>query len=51
MSSAFYTPGAECGVRFDDPNVGIEWPIPPLELSDKDRAWPDLTPSQAIDTE
>jgi len=50
MSSAFYAPGAERGVRFDDPNVGIEWPIPPTEVSDKDRAWPDLTPAQAIIT-
>lgn len=51
MSSAFYTPGAERGVRFDDPLVGIEWPIPPAEVSDKDRAWPDLTPAQAIQVE
>jgi dTDP-4-dehydrorhamnose 3,5-epimerase len=51
MSSAFYTPGSERGVRFDDPHVGIEWPIPPVEVSDKDRAWPDLTPAQAIITE
>jgi dTDP-4-dehydrorhamnose 3,5-epimerase len=48
MSSAFYTPGSERGVRFDDPHVGIEWPIPPTEVSDKDRAWPDLSPAQAI---
>lgn len=51
MSSAFYTPGAERGVRFDDPRIGIEWPIPPTEVSDKDRAWPDLTPDQAITAE
>jgi dTDP-4-dehydrorhamnose 3,5-epimerase len=51
MSSAFYTPGAERGVRFDDPGVGIEWPIPPVEVSDKDRAWPDLTPDRATEAE
>jgi dTDP-4-dehydrorhamnose 3,5-epimerase len=40
--SAFYTPEAEGGVRWDDPAFGIEWPDSesPL-LSDKDRAWPD----------
>lgn len=48
MSSALYAPGAEGGVRFDDPGVGIEWPIAPVEVSDKDRAWPDLSPDRAI---
>ena len=40
--SAFYTPEAEGGVRWDDPAFGIEWPDSesPL-LSDKDRTWPD----------
>jgi len=45
MASAFYAPGFERGIRFDDPRVGIAWPVPPLEVSDKDRAWPDLDPS------
>ena len=49
LSSAFYAPGTEGGVRFDDPTVGIQWPFPPQEVSDKDRAWPDLTPERAID--
>lgn len=48
MSSASYAPDSERGVRFDDPMVGIAWPIPPTEVSDKDRAWPDLTVGQAI---
>jgi dTDP-4-dehydrorhamnose 3,5-epimerase len=39
--SAFYTPASERGVRFDDPAFGIEWPRPILDLSDKDRQWPD----------
>ena len=37
--SALYTPGAERGARFDDPAFGIEWPMPPAVLSDKDRSW------------
>lgn len=49
MTSAAYMPGSEGGVRFDDPRVGIDWPIPPTEVTDKDRAWPDLTPERAIE--
>lgn len=40
--SAFYTPGAERGVRFDDPAFGIAWPCPILSLSEKDGNWPDF---------
>lgn len=36
----FYTPGAERGIRYDDPAVGIEWPEEPRLLSDKDASWP-----------
>jgi len=45
MTSAFYAPAAERGLRPDDPRVGIAWPIPITEISDKDRAWPDLDPA------
>lgn len=38
--SGFYTPSAERGLRFDDPVLGIEWPLPVTTMSDKDRAWP-----------
>jgi dTDP-4-dehydrorhamnose 3,5-epimerase len=38
--SEFYTPEAARGVRFDDPAMGIEWPLAPTVVSDKDRAWP-----------
>lgn len=37
----FYTPGAERGVRYDDPAFGIDWPLPVTEITDKDRSWPD----------
>ena len=36
----FYTPAAESGVRFDDPRLGITWPLPITDMSDKDRVWP-----------
>jgi len=38
--SAFFAPEAEAGVRWDDPAFGIEWPLPVVEMSDKDRNWP-----------
>lgn len=41
--SSPYQPGAESGLRWDDPGLGVEWPIRHgVTLSDKDRSWPDL---------
>jgi dTDP-4-dehydrorhamnose 3,5-epimerase len=40
--SAFYTPGAEGGLRYDDPAFDIQWPLPISIISDKDRSWPDF---------
>jgi len=37
-----YAPRAARGVRFDDPALGIEWPVAPSVLSDRDLAWPPL---------
>ena len=43
--SDFYHPEDEGGIAFDDPLIGIAWPIPagqtPL-LSEKDKHWPSL---------
>jgi dTDP-4-dehydrorhamnose 3,5-epimerase len=39
----FYTPGAEGGIRYDDPRLGLSWPLPASEISDKDRDWPLLS--------
>jgi dTDP-4-dehydrorhamnose 3,5-epimerase len=36
----FYTPEAESGLRFSDPRLGIAWPVPVADVSDKDAAWP-----------
>lgn len=35
----FYTPSAESGLRFDDPRLAIEWPLPPADMSVKDAGW------------
>lgn len=45
LVSAFYDAKQERGVRFDDPAIGVKWPISPVEISAKDRAWPDLDPT------
>ena len=43
LVSEFYTPGAEEGVRYNDPAFGIEWPVQVNIISEKDRSWPDYT--------
>lgn len=40
LVGGFYAPECERGVRYDDPKLGIEWPIEPQTISDKDRNWP-----------
>jgi len=42
LVSAFYSPAQERGVRYNDPSLGIRWPVEILETSEKDRNWPDL---------
>ena len=40
--SDFYHPGDEGGLRYDDPEIGVEWPIAPdmqLLLSERDTKW------------
>jgi len=39
MTSAFYSPEAVRGVRFDDRAFGISWPLPVAEISEQDRTW------------
>jgi dTDP-4-dehydrorhamnose 3,5-epimerase len=36
----FYTPGCERGLRYDDPLLGIQWPLRVSEISAKDAVWP-----------
>jgi dTDP-4-dehydrorhamnose 3,5-epimerase len=42
LHTAFYTPGAEGAVRFDDPKIGVDWPLLPTDLSTRDRSHPHL---------
>ena len=41
--SEFYTPETERGMRYDDPVLGIDWPLPVSAISTKDAAWPLLS--------
>lgn len=47
QASEFYTPDAEGGLRYDDPDLDLTWPLPVTEMSDKDRAWPLLADVEA----
>ena len=38
-----YGPGNERGVRHDDPAIGVRWPRPIMNVSDKDASWPDFS--------
>jgi dTDP-4-dehydrorhamnose 3,5-epimerase len=44
MVTEFYAPGAERGLRWDDPAIGIRWPIPDPILSPKDAVHADYRP-------
>lgn len=46
--SEFYAPGHEVGLRYDDPDLGLEWPVAVESVSPKDASWPLLAD---IDTE
>ena len=37
-----YAPEYERGVRWNDPQFDIQWPIPPVVISEKDRCLPDF---------
>jgi dTDP-4-dehydrorhamnose 3,5-epimerase len=37
--SSPYTPGAERGIAWDDPVLGVKWPGRPVVVSPKDAAW------------
>ena len=43
LHTSAYTPSAECGFRFDDPALAIEWPLPATDISARDLALPTLS--------
>lgn len=43
MSAAYHADSGS-GVRYDDPAFGIEWPLPPVQVSARDAGYPDFKP-------
>jgi dTDP-4-dehydrorhamnose 3,5-epimerase len=48
MTSQYFTPEAARGVRFDDPAIGIKWPLAPTAISRQDRTWPLLSEASLL---
>jgi len=42
LTSAVYAPVSVRGLRYDDPTVGIRWPLAVQALSEQDERWPFL---------
>ena len=40
--SAFYEPKLSRGLRYDDPKLGIKWPLSVTTISEQDQSWPYL---------
>ena len=36
LHTAFYAPEAEAGISYNDPRLGIRWPLPVTDLSQRD---------------
>ncbi len=41
--SSLYDPATEAGIAWDDPDVGVEWPISDPQLSERDKTAPRLS--------
>jgi dTDP-4-dehydrorhamnose 3,5-epimerase len=40
--TSYYDPATEAGIAWDDPEVGVEWPVPDPQLSERDKSNPRL---------
>jgi dTDP-4-dehydrorhamnose 3,5-epimerase len=45
LVSDYFNLDLERGIRYDEPAVGIQWPLPVRDVSSKDLAWPLLAVS------
>lgn len=44
LHSGFYSPSHEGGLRYNDPILGIRWPLAVTQISDRDQKHPLITP-------
>lgn len=40
--TSYYDPATEAGIRWDDPDIGVEWPVTQPQLSERDMSAPAL---------
>jgi dTDP-4-dehydrorhamnose 3,5-epimerase len=45
--SEFHAPDDARGVRWDDPAIGIDWPVDVLVINERDRSYPDFAADAA----
>ena len=45
--SEFWSPEHARGVRWNDPVFGVNWPVEPAMMSDRDRNYPDFIPARS----
>jgi len=50
LISAYYTPAAGNGIRYDDPAFGIDWPLPIASISEADKKWPDFSDRSIVNS-
>jgi len=43
LMGEYYNPKSYDGVRFDDPAVAVQWPLPVSVISEQDKSWPLLS--------
>jgi dTDP-4-dehydrorhamnose 3,5-epimerase len=48
FADEFYAPERERGIRWNDPRFGIEWPLEPAVISEKDRSHPGFDPEHHL---
>jgi dTDP-4-dehydrorhamnose 3,5-epimerase len=49
LTSAVYAPAHATGVLFDDPAIGVRWPLAVTATSEQDRSWPLLESTETRD--
>lgn len=47
QAGEFYTPEAEGGLMYNDPRLGLEWPMPAMIVSEKDQKFPLLEQAES----